>query len=164
MYHFLTPNTRLSSYLCIPRPVLKLSLNSTELLLYALLLDRARMSQRKREWTDAEGRVFLFYPISELAAAADKAETTVKRSLQRLEELGLLYRRRQGACRSNLLYVKVPEEPAAPAPATCGKSLGKAAEKAAFDRLLQQKRQEWGITSVPMTDHIPSGEGSFCAR
>lgn len=164
MTTFITEHTGLFNYLCVPRQVLELELNSTELHLYALLLDRARLSQQSPAWEDPQGRVFIFYPIVQLAADLNKAESTVKRGLNRLEELGLLYRKRQGACRANRLYVRIPAEAVASAPAAkvppvsscyayaapCEDPRGKAKEKEAFDRLLQQKRREREATFVEM--------------
>ncbi len=132
---FLARDTRLQSYISIPRAVLELPLSSTELLLYARLLDRARLSQREARWEDGEGRVFLFYPLAALAADLGRTEMTVKRGLNRLEELGLLYRRRQGACRANKLYVKVPASAQAAEDLAAAEGPG-----ADFDRLLAEKR------------------------
>ena len=136
---FLTRDARLDSYISIPRAVLELPLSSTELLLYALLLDRARLSQREARWADQQGRVFLFYPLSALAADLGRTEMTVKRGLNRLEALGLLYRSRQGACRANKLYVKVPA-PQAGVEDAPEASAPEAAERQDFDRLLEKKR------------------------
>ncbi len=136
---FLTRDARVQNFISIPRAVLDLPLRSTELLLYALLLDRARLSQRQVKWADDRGRVFLFYPLAALAKDLGRTEMTVKRGLARLEELGLLYRCRQGACRANKLYVKVPADEAErahvpPEPAEA------AQDRADFDSLLEKKR------------------------
>ncbi len=154
MYQSVTPKIRLTNYLCIPRAVLELPLNGTELLLYALLLERAKLSSRNPEWTDKEGQVFLYYPIHRLAEDLGKDPSTVKRAMNRLEEHGLVRRRRQGACRSNKLYVQVPEESVikAPAPDFPGMKVrnpyGKPVENADLERLLEKKRQELGLTSA----------------
>ena len=39
--------------------------------LYALLLDRSTLSQ-KNGWQDSEGRIYIVYPIAEIAEMLDK--------------------------------------------------------------------------------------------
>lgn len=43
-----------------------MDISQTAKLLYALFLDRSALSQ-KNGWTDGEGRVFIVYPITEIA-------------------------------------------------------------------------------------------------
>ena len=62
----LTKDTYLPPYMAYPRFLLNTDLNETARLIYILLLDRARLSI-KNDWVDEQGRVYLFYPIRELA-------------------------------------------------------------------------------------------------
>lgn len=62
----------LTNYLPLPRPLLELDLSGTALLLYALLLDRATLSQKNGWWSE-EGWVFVRYPIKKLAATLGKS-------------------------------------------------------------------------------------------
>ena len=65
---YMTAETIIPSYLPYPRFLLKMDLSQTAKLLYALLLDRSTLSQ-KNGWQDDEGRVYIVYPIAEIAAA-----------------------------------------------------------------------------------------------
>ena len=67
---FLTGDSLIPPYLTFPRFLLeRTNLNETAKILYVLLLDRARLSQKNEGWTDEENRVFLYFPIRDLAAA-----------------------------------------------------------------------------------------------
>lgn len=90
-----------------PRFLLKMDLSHTARLLYALLLDRAALSQ-KNGWQDSEGRTYIVYPVSEITETLDKGSTTIKSALNELDAAGLLVRERRGFSTPNRLYVKVP--------------------------------------------------------
>lgn len=104
---YITQETKLPPYLPYPRFLLKMELTQTAKLLYALLLDRSTLSQ-KNGWQDEQGRVYIVYPITELADALDKSPATIKPALNELDEAGLLERKRTGFAAPNHLYVKVP--------------------------------------------------------
>lgn len=110
MTDYLTSQSMLPAYLMFPKFLLQWqTLNETEKLVYILLLDRARMSLRHKEWIDDQGRAFLVYPLHALAKDLGKSEMTMKTSLRALEREGLLERRRQGPGKASLLYVKLPQ-------------------------------------------------------
>ena len=69
-----TRGCRLSAY---PRFLLKMEISQTAKLLYSLLLDRSTLSQ-KNKWLDDEGRIYIIYPIAEIAEILDKGSTTIK--------------------------------------------------------------------------------------
>ena len=104
---YITAETGLPPYLPYPRFLLKMELSHTAKLLYALLLDRATLSQ-KNGWQDDEGRTYIVYPIAEIAEILDKSTMTVQNSLKELDIAGLLERKRAGYSAPNRLYVKVP--------------------------------------------------------
>ena len=58
MTDFLTADTNLPSYMMFPRFLLGLEINETAKMLYMILLDRARLSQRNEGWSDTNGHVF----------------------------------------------------------------------------------------------------------
>ena len=62
----LTVTTPLPRYLPYARFLLDTDLSHTAKLLYTLLLDRATLSQ-KNNWIDAQGRIYVLYPLSSLA-------------------------------------------------------------------------------------------------
>ncbi len=54
-----------------------MEISQTAKLLYSLLLDRSTLSQ-KNKWLDDEGRIYIIYPIAEIAEILDKGSTTIK--------------------------------------------------------------------------------------
>lgn len=94
-------------YLPYPRFLLKMDISHTAKLLYALLLDRCTLSQ-KNGWQDGEGRIYVFYPVAEIAEILDKSTMTVQNALKELDMAGLLERERAGFSAPNRLYVKLP--------------------------------------------------------
>ena len=63
-------DTPLPIYLPYPRFLLKMEISQTAKLLYSLLLDRSTLSQ-KNKWQDDEGRIYIIYPIAEIAEILD---------------------------------------------------------------------------------------------
>ena len=104
---YITADTIMPQFFRYPRFLLKMDLSHTARLLYALLLDRAALSQ-KNGWQDSEGRTYIVYPISEITETLDKGSTTIKSALNELDAAGLLVRERRGFSTPNRLYVKVP--------------------------------------------------------
>ena len=100
-------DTRLPPYLPYPRFLLQADLTQTAKLLYALLLDRATLSQANG-WLDESGRIYLVFPIEKIAAALDRSSMTVKTALSELEDAGLIERHRTGFSKPNRIYVKLP--------------------------------------------------------
>lgn len=110
MTQFLTPGSQILNYLVFPKFLLEIDdLNETAKILYMILLDRARLSQKNDRWTDENGHVYLFFTIPSLADAMHKSEMTIKTALKALEEKQLIYRKRQGIGRPNRIYVKYPD-------------------------------------------------------
>ena len=90
---YITADTKLPAYLPYPRFLLKMEISQTAKLLYALLLDRSTLSL-KNKWQDDEGRIYIIYPIAEIAEILDKGSTTIKGALNELDAAGLLERER----------------------------------------------------------------------
>ena len=111
MTQFLMQDTLLPPYMAFPRFLLDMEqLNETVKILYVLLLDRARLSQKNEGWTDELGCAFIFFPIKDLAETMHKSEMSVKNALAVLEKTNLIFRKRQGPGLPNKIYVKVPPE------------------------------------------------------
>ena len=55
MTDFLTADTNLPSYMMFPRFLLDMEINETAKMLYIILLDRARLSQKNEGWSDING-------------------------------------------------------------------------------------------------------------
>ena len=75
--HPFTLSTSLTGYMPIPRELLDMELPSTAILLYAVLLDRATLSQ-KNGYSDGTGAVYVIYPIDKLAETLSISDTAVK--------------------------------------------------------------------------------------
>ena len=110
MTEFLTSHTSFSSYMVFPRFLLDMEINETAKLLYIILLDRARLSQKNEGWTDTDGHVFIYFTIEALAETLHKSQMTVKNALSSLEKQELIFRKRQGPGQPNRIYVKFPKE------------------------------------------------------
>jgi hypothetical protein len=108
MTEFLTKTSALPPYLVFPRFLLDSSLNETEKLLYMVLLDRARISRQNTGWTDDQGRVFVCFPIRDLAQALHKGRTAIQDALGALEKAGLILREHQGVMKTNRIFIKCP--------------------------------------------------------
>ena len=61
MTDFLTADTNLPSYMMFPRFLLDMEINETAKMLYIILLDRARLSQKNEGWSDTDGHVFIYF-------------------------------------------------------------------------------------------------------
>ena len=85
---YIRADTTLPAYLPYPRFLLKMEISQTAKLLYALLLDRSTLSQ-KNGWQDGEGRIFIVYPVAEIAEMLDKGCTAIKGALKELDAAGL---------------------------------------------------------------------------
>ena len=110
MTEFMAIETEMPGFLMFPRFLLDADISETSKLVYLVLLNRARMSQMHEGWTDAEGRVFLVFPIVELMQTVHKSETTIKTCLKALHKAGLIQRKHQGIGKPDRIYVKLPVE------------------------------------------------------
>ena len=81
MTDFLTADTNLPSYMMFPRFLLDMEINETAKMLYIILLDRARLSQKNAGWSDIDGHVFIYFTIEALAEVLHKSQMTVKTAL-----------------------------------------------------------------------------------
>ena len=86
--------------------MLRLPISSTAKVMYARMLDIVFLSGIE----DANGILFIHFPIVELAAALARSTMTVKRSLNELEDAGLILRVRQGFGEPNKIYVLIPKK------------------------------------------------------
>ena len=110
MTQFLTCNSYIPPYMAYPKFLLKVNITETAKLVYMLLLDRARLSMKNRDWQDESGRVFVCYTIPDLARDIGKGETTVKKALKQLVRQDLICKESLGAGQPNKIYVKIQAE------------------------------------------------------
>lgn len=90
----------------LPQFILDVDISSTSKILFALLLNRANLSQ-KNVWEDDEGHVYCTYTIEDMAKDMNKGMTAIKNSLNELTREGLLERVRVDFGRANHLYIKI---------------------------------------------------------
>ena len=105
--NYLTTTTPLPQYLPYPRLLLDTDLNHTAKLLYTLLLDRATLSQ-KNNWIDAQGRIYVVYPLSSLAKDLGCSISSITRSFSELENAQLVERIRSGFSKPSRILLKIP--------------------------------------------------------
>ena len=109
MTDFLTADTNLPSYMMFPRFLLDMEINETAKMLYIILLDRARLSQKNEGWSDTDGHVFIYFTIEALAEVLHKSQMTVKTALAVLEKQELIFRKRQGSRTAQSDLCKTPK-------------------------------------------------------
>ena len=104
---YLTVTTPLPQYLPYARFLLDTDLSHTAKLLYTLLLDRATLSQ-KNNWIDAQGRIYVAYPLSNLAKDLGYSISSITRAFAELENAQLVERVRSGFSKPSRILIKVP--------------------------------------------------------
>ena len=105
-YEFIIAGMPLPPCMPLPRATLRLQVGSTAKVMYACLLDEIL----KRGTKDGNGILFIRFPIMELAAALSKSCQTCKRSLNELEQAGMIMRIRQGVGEVSHMYILIPKE------------------------------------------------------
>lgn len=103
-FEFMTADTDLPPSMPLPKATLRLPVSSTAKIMYACMLDAALANGLE----DTNGILFIRFPITELSAALSRSHMTVKRSMNELEEAGLIMRVRQGVGEANRIYVLIP--------------------------------------------------------
>lgn len=104
---YLTVTTPLPRYLPYARFLLDTDLSHTAKLLYTLLLDRVTLSQ-KNNWIDAQGRIYVLYPLSSLAKDLGCSISSITRSFTELENAQLVERIRSRFSKPSHILLKVP--------------------------------------------------------
>ena len=104
---YLKPNMPLPQYLPYARFLLDAALSHTAKMLYTLLLDRATLSQ-KNNWVDDQGRIYVVYPLSNLAKDLDCCISSVTRAFTELKKTDLAERVRYGFSKPSHILLKVP--------------------------------------------------------
>lgn len=103
---FMTTDTPLPPCMPFPKALAPLPVSSTAKVMYCRMLDTMLTVGTE----DRNGILFVCFPITELAAALSRCSMTVKRSLNELENAGLIMRVRQGFGEPNKIYVLVPKK------------------------------------------------------
>ena len=74
-------------------------------LLYGLMLDRMGLSAQNERWTDADGRVYIYFPIAEVMDLLGIADQKATKLYKELENVELIQRKRQGLGKPTKIYV-----------------------------------------------------------
>ena len=99
--------TKLTRYLALPKELLKLDISPTAMVVYALLLDRANLSQANG-WTDEKGRVYVHFATENMAQYIGQSEGSARRVMKDLEDHGLIKRVNKGYKHPNEVFLWVP--------------------------------------------------------
>ena len=82
----------------------KNKLNSDSKILYGFLLNRLTLSA-KNNWFDKEGNVFLILTRKEVQELLNLSDKTVTKAFKQLSDCKLIYEKKQGSTKPNLIYV-----------------------------------------------------------
>ncbi len=105
-YEFMTADTPLPPCMPFPKALAGLPISSTAKVMYCKMLDA--MLTKKLE--DENKYLFVYFPVRQLAAEISRCEMTVKRSLNKLKNTGLIMRVRQrGFAELNRIYILIPK-------------------------------------------------------
>lgn len=92
----------------VPKELFKNSfykdLSSDSKLLYALLLDRLSVSM-KNNWYDECGNIYLIFSRKEAEELLNVSDKTITKAFKQLSDVKLIYEKRQGFKRNNIIYV-----------------------------------------------------------
>jgi len=103
---FMTEHIPVPHGMCFPAALMGLHISSTAKIMYCQMLDAALAGGMP----DENGFLFVYYPVAKLAGDIFRCSMTVKRSMNELENAGLVMRMRQGTGKRNRIYVRIPEE------------------------------------------------------
>lgn len=81
------------------------TLSSDAKILYSLVLDRMSLSLKNR-WFDKEKRAYIYFSIDEVGELLNCGKNKAVKTMQELEDIGLIEKKRQGMGKPNILYVK----------------------------------------------------------
>lgn len=107
--YFTDQQSEMLSFYRVPKLLMTSSyfkeISSDAKILYGLTLDRMSLSL-KNGWFDEENRAYIYFSIDEIAELLNCGKNKAVKSMQELEAIGLIEKRRQGMGKSNVLYVK----------------------------------------------------------
>ena len=98
-----------TAFYMLPQELFKIDyynnfLNSDSKILYSLLLNRFSLS-RKNHWVDENGNIYLIFTRKEVQEKLNLCDRTVTKAFKQLSSVKLIYEKRQGANKPNLIYI-----------------------------------------------------------
>ena len=103
---YYTRKTELVGFAPFPHYLLKLELSMTARVLYAQLLNRAKLSLQSG-WMDERGRVYVYFSEAEIGQMLGKGRSAVQQALHDLDEADLIERDRYAGRGGRRIYLKV---------------------------------------------------------
>ena len=97
-----------SNYIKFPREFTVepfVSMSPYAKLMYVILSDRLEGSEKNKQFQDDDGTPFVYFAVDDLAVVLGCGTATVTRTLNELQNVGLIYRHRQYACKGTKIYV-----------------------------------------------------------
>ena len=85
-------------------PKYKNKLNSDSKILYGFLLNRLSLSS-KNHWCDENGNVYLIFTRKEVQELLNLSDKTATKAFRQLSDCKLIYEKKQGSAKPNLIYV-----------------------------------------------------------
>lgn len=82
----------------------KNKLNSDSKILYGFLLNRLTLSA-KNNWYDENDNIYLIFTRKEVQELLNLSDKTVTKAFKQLSECKLIYEKKQGSTKPNLIYV-----------------------------------------------------------
>ena len=79
-------------------------LNSDSKILYGFLLNRLTLSA-KSNWIDEDNNIYLIFTRKEVEKLLNLSDKTVTKAFKQLKDCKLIYEKKQGANKPNLIYV-----------------------------------------------------------
>ena len=95
-------------YITIPAALFGSGLSMTALCIYGFLLQRHSLSVRNNR-RDEEGRVYIVYPIAELAKDVGRRKDTIINAMHELEKRKMIDVRRNEIRTASVIFVNTPE-------------------------------------------------------
>ena len=103
---YYTRETELAGFAPFPHYLLKLELSMTARVLYAQLINRAKLSLQSG-WMDERGRVYVYFSEAEIGQTLGKGRSAVQQALHDLDEADLIERERYAGRGGRRIYLKV---------------------------------------------------------
>ena len=74
--------------------------------MYIALSSRLELSEKNKAFQDEDGTPFVYFTVDDLVAVLGCSKRTANNTLNELEDVGLIKRHRQYACKANKIYVR----------------------------------------------------------
>lgn len=111
---YLRPETikeRKYEFYKIPKPLIDheafYDLDYGAQILYCRMLNRASLSAvHTKDFTDKVGRLYIIYTVEQIMEDMRCARRTTIKMLKKLEDIGLIEKKRQGQGKASIIYVK----------------------------------------------------------